>query len=616
MQSLDAGIPPKPQVPRWAWALALAYAVFVLLISTIVAAFDIAGDQKAGFLEGSFHPIGSLGPVEYVIDKTTTGSGIVAAGLKAGDHFRFDRFHDATRNEQKSFKAGESIPLLVLRSGGQRQRILVTADNWYTYLTPTERWVWKIDVYSSLAACLAGFIILLRCGRRYAELLLGLSVCFVGYDLYALIWDATVFPFFSYLEASLSVIRNTLAMPSTVGFAALFVQRNTGRLPKALRLLLLAWFTLAIPLFCANIAKSLLSYQLISPPALSAFKDLTSWASSLVVLATFYWGWHRTFAHEKVRMGWLMAATSMQALMWALIAYGWLTAAAVFFNTSLFILAYAVLRHRVVDFGFVINRAIVFSALSIFMLIAFGFTEWAVDKLLHFEGREKNVIVDAAVAMAIISGFHRVRHWVDHRVDHLFFHAWYRAAQGFRGFLARAEHITDGSVLQERFLQALTDYTGAASASIYMEDKSDGSLQLRQSTLPVTATIIDANDPVMLALRMQRDYLALATDDKALPNGFAIPMVMRGRVSGVVLLSAKANRQDYRPDELELLLTGVQQVALDLEILRVDRLDLESGEIEELRKELRHLTEMNETLQRNNEALKHLATQPHQAHVA
>jgi hypothetical protein len=93
-------------------------------------------------------------------------------------------------------------------------------------------------------------------------------------------------------------------------------------------------------------------------------------------------------------------------------------------------------------------------------------------------------------------------------------------------------------------------------------------------------------------------------------------MVMRGRVSGVVLLSAKANRQDYRPDELELLLTGVQQVALDLEILRVDRLDLESGEIEELRKELRHLTEMNETLQRNNEALKHLATQPHQAHVA
>jgi hypothetical protein len=40
----------------------------------------------------------------------------------------------------------ESIPLLVFRSGGQEQRILVTADNWYAYLTPTERWVWKIDV--------------------------------------------------------------------------------------------------------------------------------------------------------------------------------------------------------------------------------------------------------------------------------------------------------------------------------------------------------------------------------------------------------------------------------------------------------------------------------------
>jgi hypothetical protein len=616
MQSLDTGLPPKPQVPRWAWALALAYAVFILLISVIVAAFDIAGDQKAGFLEGRFHPIGSFGPVEYVVDSATPGSGIVAAGLEAGDHFRFDRFHDASRNEQKSFKAGESIPLLVSRSGGQERRILVTADNWYEYLTPTERWVWKIDIYSSLAACSAGFIILLRCGRRYAELLLGLSVCFVGYDLYALIWDANVFPFFSYFEAWLSVIRNTLAMPSTVGFAALFVQRHAGRLPKALRLVLLAWFALAIPLFCANIAKSLLSYQVISPPSLSAFKDLISWASSLVVLAAFYWGWRRTFAHEKVRMGWLMAATSMQALTWALIAYGWLTAAAAFFNASLFILAYAVLRHRVVDFGFVINRAIVFSALSIFMLIAFGFTEWAVDKLLHFEGREKNVIVDAAVAMAIISSFHRVRHWVDHRVDHLFFHAWYSAEQGFRGFLARAEHITDGAVLQDRFLQALIDYTGATNASIYMEDKNDGPLRLRQSALPDIVSTIDANDPVMLSLRMHRDYLELTTDDTALPNGFAIPMVIRGRVSGVVVLGAKANRQDYRPDELKLLVRATQQIVLDLEVLRVDRLDREAGEIEVLQKELRHLAEMNATLQRDNEALRHYATQPPQAHIA
>ena len=51
--------------------------------------------------------------------------------------------------------------------------------------------------------------------------------------------------------------------------------------------------------------------------------------------------------------------------------------------------AYALLRHRVFDFGFAVNRALVFTIISTFLLVIFSLTEFAVDKLLHFEGRQK-----------------------------------------------------------------------------------------------------------------------------------------------------------------------------------------------------------------------------------
>ena len=67
---------------------------------------------------------------------------------------------------------------------------------------------------------------------------------------------------------------------------------------------------------------------------------------------------------------------------------------------GLLLLSYAVLRHRVIDLGFAVNRTLVYATVSAMMLAVFGLTEWAVDHFVPIKGREKNALVDAYFSTA------------------------------------------------------------------------------------------------------------------------------------------------------------------------------------------------------------------------
>jgi hypothetical protein len=228
---------------------------------------------------------------------------------------------------------------------------------------------------------------------------------------------------------------------------------------------------------------------------------------------------------------------------------------------------YALLRHRLFDFGFALNRALVVTILSTFLLIVFSLTEWGVDKLLHFQGREKNVVFDAAVALAVILSFHRIQHWISHQVDHLFFHHWYAAAERLRQFMQRAAHISDAAVLQLKFINAVEEYAGAEGAATYLIGGSTR-FQLEEATLPDAPASVDANNDALVIMRSGHKVVFLSDCRQSLPGELALPLMVRGSVNGFVLLGAKKSGQQYRPDEIELLTTCVQQLGLDLESLK------------------------------------------------
>ena len=242
-------------------------------------------------------------------------------------------------------------------------------------------------------------------------------------------------------------------------------------------------------------------------------------------------------------------------------------------------LGYALLRYRLFDFGFVVNRALVVTIISTLLLVVFAVTEWSVDKLLHFEGREKNVIFDAAVALAIILCFHRIQHWVNHQVNHTFFHHWYEATERLRQFLSKTAQITESQALLSKYTQALTEFSNASGIAIYL-DQAAQEMVLCHSTLADAADSIDANHDVLIDLRHARQVVRLDAGSPGLPGELALPMMTQGRLRGLVLMGAKPNQQQFRPDEIALLAVAVQQLGMDLESLHAVELERQVGTLD------------------------------------
>jgi hypothetical protein len=268
--------------------------------------------------------------------------------------------------------------------------------------------------------------------------------------------------------------------------------------------------------------------------------------------------------------------------------------------------AYALLRHRLFDFGFAVNRALVVTIISSMLLVVFSISEWAVDKLLHFEGREKNVVFDALVALGVILSFHRIQHWVNHRVDHTFFHHWYRAAEKLRHFLDKAAHVSQASALQEKFMLAVVDFCGARGAAFYSLAGSGG-YELQASTLEAAPGAIDANHDVVIDLKHGGQAVDLEATRRSLPGELAFPMTVRGHLNGIVLLGARAGGDPFRPDQIALLSTAVHQYGLDLESLRVEAMERRISESEQrteaLKREVEALRRNNQDLRVANEGL-------------
>src|ERR1700749_4317971 len=104
-------------------------------------------------------------------------------------------------------------------------------------------------------------------------------------------------------------------------------------------------------------------------------------------------------------------------------------------TASPLLFAYAVLRHKVVDIGFAVNRALVYGVVSTVLLVIFGIVEWASEHFLPIKDLETNALIDGGIALAIFLVFHRLRDLSERVIEGLFFHTWSDNEAAMRRFV-------------------------------------------------------------------------------------------------------------------------------------------------------------------------------------
>jgi hypothetical protein len=252
-------------------------------------------------------------------------------------------------------------------------------------------------------------------------------------------------------------------------------------------------------------------------------------------------------------------------------------------------LTYAALSRRLIDVGFVLNRAAVFTIVSAIVIGAFILAEWAAGAWLASATRTTSAVIGMVVALGLGVSLRYIHSYVERFVDRVFFSKRHEDESALRRFAHEASYISDRSTLLDRTVQAVKEHTSADDAAILVRN---GTASYAFATDGRRAEVSE-NDPGIVALRAWNKPIDFhAFSDSQLRGEFAFPMISRGELVGALICGVKRDGEAYAPDESEALLALAHGVGTALDTLSSQS----NGAIESIREmqalmlqELQHL---------------------------
>lgn len=540
------------------------------------------------------------------ITRVEAGSAAQGQGLKSGDIVQFHG-HWAPK---RLVPVGERLVLTRMSPPPVKDLDLTARRVTPAPLAVPDPLVRALDDIVRVLMLLGGAVILWRGWNRRSSFLLGTSL--IGMAYFPPEWlpmSATTYVFWSLTGNFIA----TGASWILVGFAMAYIREIGVRVPR--------WMVWLLIIFIIPGVLNLLIFgilpQLAGPWIINPFMALYSTVAGpfplILTMIVLLHGWRCGSAQSRHRTALLTLAVGI--LIIGNLLFGFFTSLvlnqanpSLLTETSivtriigLILFTYAILRHRVIDFGFTVNRTLVYGSVSLILLATFGLLEWGVHHLLEIEGKESSPLIDAGLAVSIFLAFHPVRDFVEHYVERWFFSSWQKAETQLKRFVASAGHFNSKPVLCEAFAKELSHYADGAEAALYMAQEG-GAYRLTAGYLAGADEQYEDN-PAFALMRSEREPIDLTHGEVTLPGALALPMLDQGYLTGFALLAGKPDGSHFRPDELENLGWAAHQVGLDLQALHA----------RELERDNTRLTGENAMLREDRERLTALLAKPNAA---
>jgi hypothetical protein len=224
-------------------------------------------------------------------------------------------------------------------------------------------------------------------------------------------------------------------------------------------------------------------------------------------------------------------------------------------------LAYAVLRHRVIDLGFALNRTVVFGAISIVVLVFVSLIDWLSSKVLG----EVQLATAGEAVVAVVFGFalnsfhDHIENWVEstifrerHRIES-------RLEERIEALtFAESEVEVDLTVAVE-----VKELLKLFSAAVFRCEMGSTSFKrvAAGGWSDADLTAFDADSPLATTMRTTKGPVFLADlkiELPALPNGaaapvLAVPIAAQRELLGIALYGNVYEGSAPDPKEIELL---------------------------------------------------------------
>jgi hypothetical protein len=351
-----------------------------------------------------------------------------------------------------------------------------------------------------------------------------------------------------WMKQAITTIALLIINPSVYVMAESLVGSGLPRSRRGPLRLAVAGFALASAL--AALAYNVSLIYMSSPPIRSEWMHTASQVMSVAVILipclVLLSGYRRTAHENRLRIRWVLSSTAL--LVVARLALTYLSPAGqqilyVLFNTVLpgvGILGYlyAILRTRVVDVAFVIDRALVFSVITAILFGVFSLLEQALHRFAA--GEQLSWILQALTAVLLAAALSPLHRLLDRGLERVFFHDLRETVAALRALAAESAFFEKEEVLLSRALKQLLQ--SCAAAAIY--ERNGVTYQRRQAHGSGWPEGVDVDDPLFVRLRSGREELDIKTVESALgAEGCAFPMTVGQTLTGAVICTPRDGEQ-------------------------------------------------------------------------
>jgi hypothetical protein len=221
--------------------------------------------------------------------------------------------------------------------------------------------------------------------------------------------------------------------------------------------------------------------------------------------------------------------------------------------------AYAVIKHRVIDVSFVISRTIVLTILTSFVVIIFALIDFIFVHKLEQTGL--GIISGIAAATAVAFTSRAMHNRVDIWVDRSFFKRRYAAEQKLKQVAEELPQTRTPDEFASRLVRDPQEALKLASAALFQY--SDGAFVREQAVgWPSSALrALSATDPPLAALAGMRETKRIRWSDpnerERLPQSnhpvLAMPIIVNNTLQAVALYGLHEDGTDLDPDEIRAI---------------------------------------------------------------
>lgn len=233
-------------------------------------------------------------------------------------------------------------------------------------------------------------------------------------------------------------------------------------------------------------------------------------------------------------------------------------------------LAYAILRHRVFDVVFVLNRTIVYALTSAFLIVLLAALEFGAERYIDTMTRAEGIALQFLIALAVTVSAGVAHRRIDNAVDRVLFRTRHQQEEALRKFATTAQFYTAEEPLIRDTVDALTRFGRVGGAAVYLATATD--MRCAASAFRDAAASVDENDPAYVALRAHRDELDTHDVHTAFPGARLYPMVLAGRLAGTLATGERENGEAVPPDIDEAIRRVASAVAIALAAIESDRI--------------------------------------------